>query len=253
MINSGRFGRVRAAGHRTPIDRIVPRCGAAIRVLVTLACALACAGARADDATRVGVALSGGLSGIGADLGVNVNSYFGVRGMVAGYSVKRNGNYGTNVSWNASLGLFQAGLLLDVYPFAGRFHLSGGIVHDGNKLDLTARPIGGTYTFNGNTYNTADIASASANVSWNRAVPYLGVGWGNLTGSPGLHFSTDLGALFTGTPNSTVSVTCSPVGQQAGVCQQLATDVAAEQARLQKKARDVAYWPILRFGVGYAF
>ena len=220
----------------------------ASRALCAIAVALTCASAHADDATRLG-----GLSGLGADIGLNINSYFGLRGTAAGFSFNRNGSYGTSATWNASLTLFQAGLLLDAYPFAGRFHFSGGLVKDGNKLALTAQPVAGTYTFNGNTYSSADVATASANVTWNKAVPYLGVGWGNLAGSPGLHFTTDLGAMITASPTSTVAATCSTIGQQAGICRQLATDVAAEQAKLQNFVHSATFWPVIRFGIGYAF
>lgn len=223
------------------------------RALGAIAVALACASARADDATRLGLAVTGGLSGPGADIGLNINSYFGLRGTVAGFSFNRNGSYGTSATWNASLTLFQAGLLLDAYPFAGRFHVSGGLVKDGNKLALTAQPVAGTYTFNGNAYSSAQVTAAAANVSWNKAVPYLGLGWGNLAGSPGLHFTTDLGAMITGSPTSTVSATCSTVGQQDGICQRLATDLGAEQAKLQNYVHSATFWPVIRFGIGYAF
>ncbi len=215
--------------------------------LVTFAASVSMA--QADDGTHVGVALTAGLSGIGGDLGVNINDYLGVRASVSDFSFSRSGNYGTSVGWDAKLKLFQAGALLDVYPFAGVFHLTGGVVKDGNKFSLNGRPSSGTYTFNGVSYNATDIGNAAASVEWNKAVPYVGLGWGNLSGSKGFHFTTDLGALITGKPTATLTATCN----NPSVCGTFQTDIAAEQTKLQNDVRNVTFWPVIRFAIGYAF
>lgn len=224
-----------------------------LRFLMALALAAGAtlgAPAHADGSGTVGVAATAGLSGLGADLAVNLNDYVGLRASVSGFSVTRNGNYGTSVDWDAKLRLFQAGLLLDAFPFAGGFHLSAGIVDDGNKVSLNASPsASGTYTFNGQSYPANQIQSASANVDWGKAVPYLGLGWGNLAGSPGLHFTSDIGVLITGSPSATVSVVCA--ANQA--CSQLGPNVAAEQTKLQNDVNSLKFWPVLRFGIGFAF
>ena len=225
-----------------------------VRHTVFLAVCTALAGAaHADEMPHVGVALTGGLSGIGADLGVGINDYFGLRASIADMSLSRNGNYGTSVDWDARLRLFQAGLLVDVFPFAGSFRLSTGIVKDGNRFTLDGRPNGGSFTFNGNSYPSSYVNSANATVDWNKAVPYLGLGWGNLAGGTGLHFTSDIGILITGSPRASVSVSCSSAGQQAGVCAQLASDVASEQTKLQNDVHNLSVWPVVRFGIGFSF
>ena len=223
------------------------------RLLATVAFGAASTICLADDSTHVGAAITAGLSGIGADVGVNITDFVGVRATAAGFSISKNGNYGTDVSWNGNLKLFQAGALLDVFPFAGAFHLTAGVVQDGNKFTLTGQPSSGNFTFNGNTYPSADVSSAAATVQWNKAVPYLGVGWGNLGGSRGLHLTSDIGALITGSPSASVNVVCSPAGQAAGVCAALANDVAAEQTKLQNDVHKLTAWPVLRVGVGFSF
>jgi hypothetical protein len=203
----------------------------------------------ADDATHVGVAVTGGLSGVGLDAGVNINSYLGARITVAGLSVDHNGVYGTSVPWTAKLKLFQAGLLGDVYPFQGVFRVSAGVVDDGNKLSLTAQPSSGTYTFNGTTYGASQIGSASGLVEWRKTNPYLGIGWGNLAGSRGFHFTSDVGVLLSGSAKTVISVVCA----NAQVCPDLTANVAAENAKLQNDVDKLKVWPVLRFGIGYAF
>jgi hypothetical protein len=208
--------------------------------------------AQADDGTHVGLALTAGLSGLGADLGVGINDYLGVRATIAGLSISRTGNFGTSVNWDARLKLFQAGALLDLYPFAGAFRLSAGALKDGNQFTLDGRPSGGSYTFNGTTYPAADVANASASVSWSKAVPYLGLGWGNLAGAAGWRLTTDLGVLITGKPATSLTATCNP-SAGAGVCGTFNANVAAEQTKLANDVHNLVAWPVLRVGIGYAF
>jgi hypothetical protein len=220
------------------------------QTMLVAACLSAPLLAHADDSLGVGVALTAGLSGIGVDAGVSINPFLGVRATVAGINVGRDGNYGTSVDWNASARLFQAGLLLDGYPWAGSFHLTGGLVDDGNKITLNAQPSpGGTYTFNGTSYPTSDISAASATVNWGKAVPYVGLGWGDLASSPGLHFTTDIGVLISSSPSASINVVCA----SNQVCANLGPNVAAEQSKLQNDVNNLRIWPVVRFGVGFAF
>jgi hypothetical protein len=207
----------------------------------------------ADNTPRVGIAGNVGLSGVGADLGLNINEYLGVRGTVDGLTIDRDGKYGTSAKYDAHLKLFQAGALLDVYPFAGIFHLTGGLVDDGNKLTMKGRPTGDTFTFNGNRYPSSDVGSVNGDVDWRKSAPYVGLGWGNLAGSPGFHVTGDLGALLTGKPRAQLVATCSPTGEVNGVCGQLDNDVAAEHDKLERNVHKFDVWPVLRLGFGYAF
>ncbi len=226
------------------------------RVLPFVAIATLAGPACAEDPATLGVALTGGLSGIGVDVGGNINSYLGVRGTFADISISHNGSYSTSTTWNATLKLEQTGLLLDYFPFQGGFHLTGGVVKDGNKVTLSAQPVAGstaTYKFNGNQYPTSDVSSANASVDWGKTVPYLGIGFGNLAGSKGFHFTTDFGVLFSGKPNAAINVNCSPAGATAGVCGALAGDVATDQAKLQNDVNKISIWPVVRVGIGWAF
>ncbi len=223
------------------------------RTLCVALCTTLAGAAHAADGPHAGVALTAGASGIGADLAVGVNDYFGLRATIADISVSRNGNFGTSVDWDARLKLFQAGVLVDFFPLAGSFRLSTGIVKDGNRFTLDGHPNGGNFTFNGNSYPSNYVNSANATVDWSKAVPYLGLGWGNLAGGAGLHFTSDIGVLISGSPKASVSVACSSAGQQAGVCAQLASDVASEQTKLQNDVHGLTVWPVVRVGIGFSF
>jgi hypothetical protein len=221
-----------------------------LRRLALLAC-LAPALAHADDGTHVGAAVTAGLSGFGLDVGVNLTDFLGLRGTFATYSLSHNGNYSTSVTWSAQARLRQAGLLVDLYPFgSGIFRLSAGAIDDLNQVTGTAQTTAsGTLTFNGVSYPASSLAYANANVEWNKVVPYVGVGSGNLAGSRGFHFTTDLGVLISGSPSSALNVACA-AGQ---VCNQLAQNVAVENAKLQNDVHKLNLWPVLRLGFGYAW
>ncbi|BAP88459.1 uncharacterized protein E1O_13280 [Burkholderiales bacterium GJ-E10] len=198
-----------------------------------------------------GVALTAGLSGVGVDLALPINPSFGLRATVSGLSLSHNGTYGTSDVWNGNLKLAQYGLLGDYYPFAGSFRLTAGVIYDANQLDVNGTA-SGTYTFGGQTYNAGEIGTATGTVTWNRFAPYLGIGAGNLAGSPGFHTGFDLGVLYAGRPSVTLTATCSA---GAVACNQstLNQNVAAEQASLQSEANKFRFWPVARVEIGYAF
>lgn len=198
-----------------------------------------------------GIALTAGLSGVGVDLDLPINASFGLRATVSGLSMSRNGTYGTSDTWNGNLKLAQYGLLGDYYPFAGSFRLSAGVIYDANQLDVNGTS-NGSYTFNGQTYNTGQISTSNGSVTWNRFVPYLGLGAGNLAGSPGFHTGFDLGVLFSGKPTVALNASCTP-GSLACNQSTLNQNVAAERTSLQNTANKYRFWPVARVEIGYAF
>ncbi len=202
-------------------------------------------------AASFGIALTAGLSGVGVDLALPINPNFGLRATVSGLQLSHNGTYGTSNVWTGNLKLAQYGLLGDYYPFAGNFRLSAGLIYDANRLDVNGTA-NGTYTFGGQTYNAGEIGTANGTVTWNRFAPYLGIGAGNLVGSPGFHTGFDLGVLYAGRPSVALTATCST---GAVTCNQstLNQDVATEQANLQNEANKFRFWPVAQIEIGYAF
>jgi hypothetical protein len=154
-----------------------------------------------------------------------------------------------NVDYDAKLKLRTFELLGEWYPFSGVFRFDLGVVSNGNKLDLVAKPSsGGTYTFNGQTYTASQVGSAQGHVDFKKLAPYFGVGWGRGFGS-GFTMTADVGVLLQGQPRSTLSVTCGA----AVNCTQLTDDVQAEQVRLDDSLRNFRYYPVASIGIGYRF
>lgn len=227
-------------------------CRAARLSLVTAALAAAAA-ARADDGSTIGIDLNAGLlTGFGADIALPINNYVGVRATGAGYSYSRsNLQYGSSVAWDGKLRIFDAGLLLDIYPFGGSLRLTGGMLKDGTKLTLSASSLN-SLTLNGNTYTPGEIGVANGSLSFKNSVPYVGIGAGNLAGTRGFHVVADVGVLLTGKPTVALAATCGSA-LTTTLCSQLQTDVAAEQTKMQADVNKLSLWPAIRLGLGYSF
>ncbi len=206
----------------------------------------------AVQAKDIGATAEIGTTGVGAHIVVPVKDQFNAR---FGFNaMDYNDSADTNsVHYDVSMRLQTFDALLDYYPAAGSFRVTGGLVYNNNKLDVTARPaVAGTYTFNGVTYSSATAGDVKGDIDFNKVAPYLGIGWGNAVAKDkGWGFTADVGVLFQGSPNTTL--TNSGCTASAAVCSSLASDLAAENASLKDKVNDFKYFPVLRVGVSYRF
>lgn len=195
------------------------------------------------------------------DVGLNIGS-LGAGGQVSwlllpGKLALRVGAHRYNYNHDTSAdGIDYAGqlklksemLTLDWHPFEGRFHLSAGMVANGNQFDLNAKPsAGGTYTINGKTYTAAQVGTLSAKVDFPNTAPYLGLGWGDSTERAGLHFIGDIGVVSQGTPRAKITAT------GAAADPSLATDIQQAEAELRNKLNSFKLYPLVQLGLAYRF
>jgi hypothetical protein len=202
-------------------------------------------------AHAAGVGLRAGTTGVGGDVGISLMPTLSARLGYSGLSYSRDIDV-TDVEYDGKLKLSNLNLLLDFSPLPGPFRVTGGFIFNDNKVDVTGRPSGGTYTLNGNVYPAAAVGSLSGTVkSGNQAAPYLGIGYGNVAGL-GVNFYFDLGVMFQGTPSASLSATCGSA-VPASVCAQVQRDVAAEQSKLQNEISGFKYYPVANIGVTIGF
>jgi len=176
-----------------------------------------------------------------------------------------NGRFGANyfkhdfdktsgrVDYQVDAKLRTFDLLFDWYVIPqSNFRLTGGIVYNGNRLDASGKATGGSFTFNGNRYTAADVGTLTGDISFRRAAPYLGIGWGNaLTPNKRWNFNTDIGVFHQGKARvNLISRGC--VTSQA-VCNKVTSDVAVEEARLAEDLSKVQVYPVLRASLSYSF
>ena len=201
-------------------------------------------------AQAAGVGVRAGTTGIGADVAFGLMPTLAARIGYSGLSYNTDID-ATDIEYDTKLRLSNLNLLIDFSPL-GPFRVTGGLIINDNKADVTGRPSGGTYRINGVTYPAAAIGSLSGTVkSGSRAAPYLGIGYGNVAGL-GVNFYFDLGVMFQGTPEARLTASCG-AALSASQCAQLSNDVAAEQARLQSDISNFKYYPVANIGVTIGF
>jgi len=145
----------------------------------------------------------------------------------------------TNVTYDGQLKLGSVGLLGDVYPFASKFRITAGLYYNGNKLDLNSQQTG-VVVIGGNAYLNPGITTT---VDFNQVAPYVGIGWGDAisSGSP-IGFNFELGALYQGSPNTSIIA--------PGVAP---ADLAIEQQRLDDALNNFSWYPVIAVGVSWRF
>jgi len=206
--------------------------------LMILLLALAGLSSRAQ-AADLAVGAKVGTLGLGLEATVNLVP------MVANIRLQGNlFNYNTtitetNVTYDGQLKLGSVGLLADIYPFASKFRITGGLYYNGNKLELNSQQAG-VVVVGGNAYLNPNIRTT---IDFNQVAPYIGIGWGDAisSGSP-FGFSFELGALYQGTPNSTVIA--------PGIAP---ADIAAEKRKLDDSLSRFTWYPVVAVGVNWRF
>ena len=189
----------------------------------------------AGSAQAAGIGVRAGTTGIGADVGFGIAPTLSAR---LGYSAGEvNHDVTTNLTYRGKLKLSNFNTFLDWSPL-GPFRITGGFVFNDNKFDVVSDP------FNGATVSGTVKPEKSA-------APYLGIGYGNVSGA-GVNFYADLGVMFQGSPQATLTANCGPSTTPAQ-CSAAQTQIAAEQQRLQDQLKNAKYYPVLNIGLTIGF
>lgn len=195
-----------------------------------------------DSRSGIGVTGKIGTLGYGAELNFGLSDSIGARVGLNAFNYKYNDNSGA-ANYDFKMQLQTVSALADWYPFSGGFRTSAGLLYNNNKLTLNAVPGTGGYTIGANTY-TSGISSVEATIEFNKVAPYLGIGWGNpVAKDKGWGLVTDVGVMFQGKPKTNLAVTCTTCPT--------ASDVAAENAKLESDLSNFKFWPVVSIGISY--
>ncbi len=190
----------------------------------------------AGSAQAAGIGARIGTTGLGADVAWDLAPTLSAR---LGYS---GGNVNHDVStdltnYHGKLKLSNLNTFLDFAPLGPFFRITGGFIFNDNKFDVQSDQVSG--------------GSISGTVKPEKtAAPYLGIGYGRVSGT-GVNFYADLGVMYQGTPQATLTANCGSLS--AGQCSTLQGQVAAEQARLEDKLKNAKYYPVLNIGLTIGF
>jgi len=203
------------------------------------------------------IGLSAGLHGIGIDYQRAFNDYLNIRlsltDMPLDKSITQDG-----VDYEAEYNRRNIGALVDFRPFAGTFHLTGGIYGNEHNINIKAKPKTNTsYKIGNNTYESSSL-ELDGTIEFAEQSPYMGLGWGGNIAKNGLAMNIDIGALYIG--NADVNLKAKG---QASINGGPSTDINAlpgfnddlnqEIQNIENDAKDYNWLPIIQIGLLFRF
>ncbi|MBV1752808.1 MAG: hypothetical protein KUA39_14425 [Desulfarculus sp.] len=154
-----------------------------------------------------------------------------------------------DLNFDYSMALYTAGAFLDWHPMAGGFRITGGVIlnnHDINA-DVTPAP-DRDYKIGNTTYPGYAIGKLNSKADFNTLAPYLGVGYnGAFYAQDRLSFTCDVGVMFWGAPDITLSSSMSKI--VPGLEQSL----KQEEKEIEDNLSYLQYYPVASMGVSWAF
>lgn len=177
------------------------------------------------------------MESVDARLGLNTYKY--------NYN-KATTSKGLTTNYDGKLNLESLEALADWHPWKSSFRVSGGLMYNNNKFTMTGKPSAGVINIGGTPFPAAG-ASLNATIDFSKVAPYLGIGWGRTPKNTGLSFTSDIGILFQGSPNS--NITTTGITPSAA----LTTSTAQANADLKDALKSFNIYPVLSIGVGYTF
>jgi len=188
-----------------------------------------------------------GTLGIGGELTTSLLPDVHLRGGVQGLGFDFQAEFG-DIDYDVDVDLFNPMLVLDWYPFSGKFRVSAGIVFNNSdiRLDATSsQPI----EIGGSVYNPADIGSIRGESDFDGVAPYIGIGFGNPLSSDGRWgFMTEAGVAFIGSPNVKLRATGPFANNPA-----LLADLAQEEEQIEDDLDAIRIYPVLSMALYYRF
>ena len=213
------------------------------------ACALATVGMlAARPAAAVEAYVATGFPYLLVGVAQPINANFGVRadfGTIAhhGYSGTTSDN-----DFKGSINYSRTALLADWYVAGGGFRLTGGAAFNQAKATMTASAHDGKISIGGQQYDApSNLYYVQSDLSFPKAAPYIGLGWGHHDAPAGLSFNFDLGAAI-GTAKATPLKASPALASELAVNQQGAADLASENKDFQDTVRKFKAIPQLTVG-----
>ena len=147
----------------------------------------------------------------------------------------------------------RGALLADWFVLQGGFRLSAGATFNDAKATVTASSHGGKITLGGVQYDApSSLYYVQSELSFPRATPYVGIGWGHQQSAPGLSFNFDLGASL-GTAKATPLKASPALASELALNSQGASDLQQENRDFQDEVHKLKAIPQLTIGLGYRF
>jgi hypothetical protein len=218
------------------------------------------------DTNRIGIGVKGSLLGGGVEVAARVTHRTNLRAGFNILSYSRGFNK-DGIAYNGQLSFKTVEAHYDIFPFAGGFHVSPGVLaYIGDPITANATVPGGqSFTLGGITYYSdasPNQVTGNGKIDFNRAAPMATIGWGNLVPRRhNKHFSVpfEIGVAFQGSPKATLNfsgnvcespgVNCRPAATDTGV----QANIQSEQTKINNSMSFFKAYPIISVGFGYGF
>lgn len=195
----------------------------------------------------------------------NFNARIGANAFGTGIDINE-----TEFDYEGDLNLFNVSTLIDIQPFkSSGFRLSAGLILGNNDIEGTADVSDrvadelGEVELNGENIDIRDLninnlATIDADIDLNQDVaPYVGIGGGNAVGaSKGLGFWWNLGVVFGGSPEATVTSNFSaeiPAELREEVETAADRTLENEEEDLNDELDLLGVYPVVSLGLSYQF
>ncbi|HVT18515.1 MAG TPA: hypothetical protein VHQ90_20345 [Thermoanaerobaculia bacterium] len=208
-------------------------------------------------AAELGVTVKLSTLGAGVEAGYGFSPQLVGRLGVNGFDYSRRGEAAGGNRYDATARLRTATGLLDWHPGGHSFHVTGGVVYDGNKVEGDSlSPASGLYRVGDVQIPAALLGRLHGKVDFHTVAPYAGLGWG---GAPragrGFGILFDAGVIFQGRPRAHLTPVL-PAGSPLAVppaSTLLAVELAKEEQKVESRIDKYRYFPVLAVGLSYRF
>ncbi len=190
--------------------------------------------------------------GVGPDLTIGILDSLNLS--IAGHwgSLDFDGE-GEDIDYEGDFDLVSGLIAAKWYPFGGDrdFHIAVGAVANGNNFEGSADlKITGEYTIGYNTYTYTDVGRLEAEIDYDGFAPYFGIGFGNpVRKGSNLSYFFDIGVVYQGP----ATVDLKTTGGTLSTDSIFLNDLKEEEDELEEDLEDFKYYPVIAFGLTYAF
>jgi hypothetical protein len=223
------------------------------------------ASANSRSVRRIGLGVKVSMLGAGIEVATRVTQRTNLRGGFNMISYSRTFNK-DGIAYGGTLGFKTVEAHYDIFPFAGRFHISPGVLaYFGNPITANASVPGGqSFSLGGTSYISDSNAPVTGNgkINFNKAAPMLTIGWGNLVSRRETsHFTVpfEIGVAYQGSPKASLNLAGNVCDSSGANCRSVASDptvqgqVLSEQTKLNSSMSFFKLYPIISVGFGYTF
>ncbi|MCF8031613.1 MAG: hypothetical protein K9K66_01530 [Desulfarculaceae bacterium] len=155
----------------------------------------------------------------------------------------------SDINYDFDMSIYSLGGFVDYHPLAGGFRVSAGVIFNNHDINSSANPAKDkTYDIGGTTYPGAALGTLDAKADFNKVAPYVGIGYNGVWRAyERLSFTCELGVMFWGSPNVSLS------SNMSGVVPGLKQSLEREESDLESQLDFLQYYPVAAVGVSWAF